>query len=105
MTHADDNSRPKRPIPVLRLTVPFLIVLVSFVVYLGFQTYQLLQQRALIKTAHSNQNAPIAEANKVRHQLDSIAGKTAALAARGNANAKLVIDNLSRQGITISPPK
>jgi hypothetical protein len=105
MTHTQDDRPSNTPTPILRLTVPFLIVVVSFVAYLGFQTSQLLQQRALIATAHSNQDTPIAEANKVRHQLDSIAGKTAALATRGNASAKLVIDDLSRQGIRISPPK
>ena len=104
MTHTQGDPPSNTPPPGLRLTLPFLIVLVSFVVYLGFQTSQLLQQRALIATAHGNQDTPIAEANKVRHQLDGIASKTAALAARGNANAKLVIDDLSRQGIRISPP-
>ena len=40
---------------------------------------------------------------KVRSALDSLASDTAQLAERGNAGAKLVVDELAKRNITINP--
>jgi hypothetical protein len=43
---------------------------------------------------------------KLRDQLDGIARETQLLANKGNAGAKLIVDELKKRGITIStdPP-
>ena len=45
------------------------------------------------------------EAIKVRQQLETLAAKTAQLAADGDEGAKGVVDQMKRQGITLSPRK
>ena len=54
---------------------------------------QIAQQRELLN-----------EAQKVRTQLEAIAGDTAMLAEAGNQNAIMLRDFLAQQGVTIRPP-
>ena len=55
--------------------------------------HQIVQQRELLN-----------EAQKVRTQLEAIAGDTATLAESGNQNAIMLRDFLAEQGVTIRPP-
>ena len=43
------------------------------------------------------------QAERVRTQSDSIARKMVQLARQGNPNAALIVDQLSRRGVTINP--
>jgi len=52
-----------------------------------------------------SQEPTIQEAIKVRQQLDSLARKTAQLAADGDEGAKSVVDQMKRQGVSLNPPK
>ena len=45
------------------------------------------------------------ESIKLRQQLETLAGKTAQLAADGDEVAKTVLDQMKRQGVTLTPPK
>ena len=46
------------------------------------------------------------EAIKLRQQLESLAGKTAQLAAEGDdEGAKAVVDQMKKQGVNLNPPK
>jgi hypothetical protein len=47
----------------------------------------------------------VQEAVKLRQKLESLAGKTARLAAEGNEGAKTVVDQMKRQGVNLNPPK
>jgi len=40
-----------------------------------------------------------------RHTLETLAGKTAKLAADGDEGAKTIVDQMKRQGIALSPPQ
>jgi hypothetical protein len=51
------------------------------------------------------QQPSIEQAAKVRPQLQNLAGKTAELAAAGDAGAKTVIDQMKAQGVTLTVPK
>lgn len=83
--------------------VPLLIVLLTATGWAGFQFYQLRQEAVALKALHANQDNPIQQAQRVRQTLDSLAAQTKRLADGGNPNARAVVDELGRRGITINP--
>ena len=83
--------------------IPLCLLAVSWTLWVVFQMVMLLQEGANLKTLRANQEPTIQQAQKVRAQLDSIAAKTAELAANGNAGAKTIVDALKQRGITINP--
>jgi hypothetical protein len=60
----------------------------------------LVQWNALV-AVHKNQEAQIQASTKIRAQLDALARETAILAKNGNVNAKVVVDELQKRGISI----
>ena len=54
---------------------------------------------------HRLQEPVVQEAIKLRQKLEQLAGKTAQLAADGDEGAKAIVEQMKRQGITLSPPK
>jgi len=82
-------------IPILGLTLVLLVVI-------GFQTFIFYMDKELIDAAKKNQESTFVGSKKVRLQLDSIARETARLAKSGNVNAQAIVQQLQRQGITIS---
>ena len=90
------------PVSGRGLFVPVLLVALSVVAMMGAQTFQLLQQRSNLDTARKNQDAALAESQRVRAQLQSIAQGTADLALLGNKNAQFIVDELAKQGITVT---
>jgi hypothetical protein len=67
--------------------VPLLLVLVTLLLWFGFQTSQLLKERENLATLRSNQEAIYANAQKMRAQLEAIAADTARLAQAGHPHA------------------
>jgi hypothetical protein len=85
------------------LFVPLFLILVTLVLWFGFQTYQLVKERGNLKTLQTNQETMFNNAQKMRAQLDAIAAGTARLAQQGNANAAQVVNALKAKGISINP--
>src|SRR5450755_1569688 len=81
--------------------VPWLLLALALVVWLGFQTYQLVSERQQLKLLRVGQDANLDAANKVRGSLDAVATSTAKLASEGNANARVIVEELRKRGITI----
>src|SRR5260221_13898252 len=84
-----------------RLQIPLALVVLGFVLMVGFQTVQLVRERGNLFEVQLAQEPTVQEGTKLRQQLDSLAARTAQLAETGNAGAKGVIDEMRRQGITI----
>jgi hypothetical protein len=82
---------------------PLLLVLAGLLIWSAFQTFQLYRERTNLQSAHSNQDQVIANAKKMRNQLDAIAASTKRLADQGNPNAQLVVQQLAKNGININP--
>lgn len=84
------------------------VILLLIVFAVSAQTVQYTFQLDRARTALNNQIAQQAvtlnEAQKVRAQLEAIAGDTAALAEAGNQNAIQLRDFLAQKGVTIRPP-
>lgn len=88
----------------LGVFVPLLIALVALVAWSAFQFYQLRLEAEAMATLRTNQEAPLQQAQRVRQNLENLAARTRELAEAGNANARLVVNELSRRGVKIGPP-
>lgn len=84
-------------------TLPLLLIIMALLIWSTFQTVQLYKERQSLKTAHDNQGQIIADAGKMRTQLDAIAAGTQRLADQGNANAQTIVQQLAKSGISINP--
>jgi hypothetical protein len=85
--------------------LPVVLVVVSFFVLMTFETGYAVHDRESLAEQHRLQEPVVQEAIRLRQKLEQLAGKTAQLAADGDEGAKAVVEQMKRQGITLSPPK
>ena len=83
--------------------LPALLMSLAVVASLGFQGFQLLREQQRLESALSGLEAQQQTAVKLRASLDAVATATARLAADGNANARVIVEELRRRGVTITP--
>ena len=99
LRHSSSRSPRQEASPFL----PLLLLAAALVVWFGFQTYQLASESHQLTLLHAGQEAQIEAAGKVRASLDTVAAATARLADGGNVNARILVAELRRRGITINP--
>lgn len=87
------------------LSLPLILVIVSLFVLIAFETGQAIHDRGALTELLEAQQPTIEQAVKLRQQLQTLAAKTAELAAAGDPGAKLVVDQMKAQGITLGTPK
>jgi hypothetical protein len=97
MERDDDKDRGRAE----WLFVPLGLLVLGFVLMVGFQTVQLIRERGNLFEIQLAQEPTVQEGTKLRQQLDSLAKNTVTLADAGNSGAKAVIEEMRRQGITI----
>ena len=85
--------------------LPILIVAASFFALMVFETGYTIHDRDALAEQQRLQEPALQEAIKLRQKLEALAGKIAQLAAEGDEGATAVVDQMKRQGISISPPK
>jgi len=86
------------------IELPLALLAGAFFLMQVFQTVMLVRQsRALIAIA-ANQEAPIAETERLHKASNALAGDVALLAQHGDAGAKQVVDALAHANITLEPP-
>jgi hypothetical protein len=85
--------------------LPVVLVVVAFFVLVGFETGYAIHDREALADQKRSQEPTVQEAIRLRKQLEALAGKTAQLAVDGDEGAKTVVDQMKRQGITLSAPK
>ena len=83
--------------------VPLLVLVIAVLAWSGFQCYELVNERQTMAAVYRSQTRPFEESTKLRNSLDALARETAVLASKGNASAKLIVDELARRGVTINP--
>ena len=83
--------------------IPMCLLAAAWTLWAVFQMVMLFQEGSNLNTLRANQEPTVQQAMKLRAQLDSIAAKTAELAAKGNSGAKTIVDALKQRGITIDP--
>jgi hypothetical protein len=87
------------------MPTPLILVVVSLFVLMAFETAQAIRDRGALTELMRTQQPIIEQATKLRQQLQNLAGKTAELAAAGDAGAKSVVDQMKLQGVTLGTPK
>lgn len=92
------QDRPELPLPLI-------LVVVSLFVLMAFETGQAIHDGSALADVRRAQQPTMEQAIKLRQQLQTLAGKTALLAAAGDAGAKSVVERMKRQGVTLSAPK
>ncbi|MBI2211447.1 MAG: hypothetical protein HYV05_14150 [Deltaproteobacteria bacterium] len=98
---ADNDAAKAEPAERRPSRLPLILTIASLLVWFGFQTVQLVVERGNLSLVKGNLEAPMQESQKVRAQLEAVINKTAELAKQGNANAKMVIEELEKRGIPI----
>ncbi len=83
--------------------IPLLLIAIALVIWTGFQTTQLLRERKYLNAVLNDQTPTVEQSQKLRAQLDSIAKGVLQLANQGNSNAKIIVEELRKRGITINP--
>jgi hypothetical protein len=96
----ENRTRPETS--PLTSQLPLVFVLLSIFLLVVFQTYQSLHDRCELRSA---QETAVQEGVKVRQQLETLVGRTAQLAADGDAGAREVVELMQRQGVKLTPPK
>lgn len=85
--------------------IPLLIVLVALVVLEGAQMVSGIRDRGILNTARDGQDTALKESERMRQQLETLAGKTATLADRGDADAKFIVGEFAKRGVSLVQPK
>ena len=78
----------------------------AVLLWFGYQTIQLSGERGTLQQTHAQQEPMLQNASKMRAQLDALAAATQKLADGGNQNAKLIVEELKKRGVSINanPP-
>lgn len=77
------------------------VLAAAFFLTVAFQTYELIREHSNLDDALAGQQMPLEQAVQMRQETEALAGDTAALADKGNANAKQVVDVMRQQGIAL----
>jgi hypothetical protein len=89
----------------MMMTRALVVLAIAFFLAIAFQTYQLIREYQNLESVEQGQQAPIEQAIQIRENTEALAGGTAALADKGNANAKQVVEIMRQQGITLRVPQ
>lgn len=99
-TRASTRDAYEAPHPFF---LPLLLLSLAIVSWFAFQSYQLLREREQLASVTVAQQTQVDAAAKVRAAVDALAASTQRLANEGNPNARVVIEELRKRGITVNP--
>jgi hypothetical protein len=96
----DDRDAPRPPIGAW----PAIACLVlAMLIWFGYQAWNLQREYGQLRVIHAGQEGPLEQARKRQAQLETIARRVYTLAQAGNPGATLIVQELARRGVTISP--
>ena len=101
------SAAPGHDLPEQRPTgwLPLGLVVAALLLLAIYQTVGLVRDHYALVQVHAAQQSPVEQTQKVRATLQTIATRTAQLAANGDAAARDVLDVMHSQGVTVSLPK
>jgi hypothetical protein len=88
--------------PARSAFVPLLLGLLAISGSLSFQAWVQEQDRQQLQLARGALQPTVEQATKLRQSLDRLANDTQALADAGNGNARVLVDELRKRGVTIN---
>jgi hypothetical protein len=84
--------------------IPATVFFLAWFIWAAFQAVQLHEENKSLMTLGAGQEQQLQQAQRVRQTLDALASETQKLADSGNANAKVVIEELRKRGVTVNRP-
>ncbi len=99
----EDRDAGRTPAGAMSAFVPLFILGLVMVAWFAFQAMQLRAERDAMVDVMASQEKPVTDSKKLRDALDALAKGTQQLADGGNANARLIVDELKKHGVTINP--
>jgi hypothetical protein len=78
---------------------------IAFFLSVAFQSYMLVRDYTNLQNAQAGQQAPFEQALQMRQETEALAGDIAALADKGDTNAKQIVDSMRQQGIAMRSPQ
>jgi hypothetical protein len=93
-----DRAEP----PPRNAFLPILLTALSVTAWFAFQTLQLVREQQQLEAAKVSLAPQELAATKLRTALDQVATATARLAAQGNVNARVIVEQLRSRGVTIN---
>jgi hypothetical protein len=82
---------------------PMLLLALALLGFFGFQTAQLWRERGQLEQALTALQPQVEAASRSRSAIDRLALNTNRMAEQGNANARAIVEELRRRGVTINP--
>lgn len=82
---------------------PLLLLALAWLGWMGFQLMVSMNDRNVLRDAHAQQQTTVDKSSQLRASLDALATDTHRLAEAGNPNARALVDELRRRGVTINP--
>lgn len=77
--------------------------MLALVIWFSVHAWVLFSERSRLREAHTSQQQTVDNAGKLRQSLDGLAADTQRLADAGNPNARLLVEELRKRGVTINP--
>lgn len=90
---------PNGKISTAQILLPLSLVAFTLFLMLGFQTTQIVADRAALQKGLADQEKPLEETKKVQQQVTALAQGTMQLAQKGNKSAKAIIDRMKQAGL------
>ena len=84
--------------------LPLIFTILALFLLMALQTFQSFRDRAALQAVRASQDTTIANAVRLRGEMDALAGKTARLAAEGDEGAKSVVAFMKQQGVALTTP-
>lgn len=84
--------------------LPMALIVLAVLLLAAYQTVGLVREHDALARVYTAQQPTIDQAQKMRTALQTIATKTAQLAANGDTTARDVLDSMHRAGVTVSLP-
>ena len=82
--------------------VPLLLGLLAVTAWLGHHAWLVEQDRQQLQAARANLQPTVEKSAGLRQSLDRLAADTQRRADAGNGNARVLVDELRKRGITIN---
>ena len=101
--HSEGRHRDREHRDAKSPFLPILVLGAAFLAWSDFQATMLIIESNTLSKTRESQELQKRNADKVRQALDALARDTARLADRGNAGARLIVDELRKRGVTINP--
>jgi len=83
--------------------IALVLIVISTLLMGVFRSVELVEERRSLSETRNQQDRAVEEAAKLRRQFDALAAGVVRPAAEGNGNAKTIVDEMRRRGVTLPP--